>query len=586
MAGQKLELTWVGKNKPVKLEPRLLLEVPEKSYCAKTKHKGDIFDNMLIHGDNLLALKALESKFAGQVKCVYIDPPYNTGAAFDHYDDNMEHSIWLGLMKLRLISLRNLLSSEGSIWISIDDSEQAYLKLLCDEVFGRENFIANLPTIMNLKGNQDEFGFAGTHEYTIVYAKDKSKLKLNLFPIDEEDLSSDWLTDAIGFFKKGATLKRTGADAPRGKRPYGFFPILIGKNLEVQSISEEEFSQIYNPVEKTFDDAFVNELKMKYEKLGYSVILPTSNDEKTSWRWGFDKVKRESGEIIVLGKNGDYSLYKKQRPEIGELPSKKPKSLFYKPQYSSGNGTNQIKALFGTKAFDYPKPEELLADFLTIATNEGDLVLDSFLGSGTSAAVAHKMHRRWIGIELMDHCYSCCIPRLQKVVDGEDKGGVTKQSNWQGGGGFRFYELAPSLIKKDAYGVSVIDSEKFDEARLAEAVCKIMGFTYKPSAEEYFIHGQSTENAYIYVTTNYMTAEHMRSISQALGSKRYLSICCKAFEDVPADCENLNVQKIPKAILDKCEWGKDDYSLNVKNLPMADSVKAKSNVNSQQELDL
>jgi adenine-specific DNA-methyltransferase len=305
------------------------------------------------------------------------------------------------------------------------------------------------------------------------------------------------------------------------------------------------------------------------------------------WRYSQSTINEiiNSGEQIVISK----VPFRPNHVKDGGKP-KKMKNLLSVAHYNMAtneDATAESEVLFGNEdSFDNPKPEMLISTLIDAVTEKGDLVLDSFLGSGTTAAVAHKMGRRWIGVELGDHCYSHCISRLHKVIDGDDMGGVSKTCDWQGGGGFRFYELAPSLIKKDEYGVNVIDSEKFDEARLAEAVCKIMGFTYKPSAEEYFIHGQSTENAYIYVTTNYMTAEHMRSISQALGSKRYLSICCKAFEDVPADCENLNVQKIPKAILDKCEWGKDDYSLNVKNLPMADSVKAKSNVNSQQELDL
>ena len=219
------------------------------------------------------------------------------------------------------------------------------------------------------------------------------------------------------------------------------------------------------------------------------------------------------------------------------------------------------------KSFDTPKPERLIQRILTLATNPGDLVLDSFLGSGTTAAVAHKMGRRWIGVELGDHCYTHCKVRLDKVIDGEDAGGITKAVGWKGGGGYRFYELAPSLITRDQWGQEVINKE-YNPEMLAEAVCKLEGFTYAPSETEYFIHGYSTERDYIYVTTTYLKAEHLRALSDLVGSERTLLVCCKGFSS-GVRLPNLTVKKIPKAVLDKCEYGHDDYSLNVKNLPMS-----------------
>ncbi len=194
---QKLELTWIGKDQQPKLEPRILIEDPEKSYGDKNT------ENMLIYGDNLLALKALEQDFAGEIKCVAIDPPYNTGSAFDSYDDGLEHSLWLNLMKPRLEILKNLLSDDGSIWINIDDNECHYLKILCDEVFGRANFVACLPTVMNLKGNQDQFGFAGTHEYTLVYAKNYPTCTFFEFDLNEDEMD-EWELDESGYYKRGA----------------------------------------------------------------------------------------------------------------------------------------------------------------------------------------------------------------------------------------------------------------------------------------------------------------------------------------------------------------------------------------------
>ena len=222
------------------------------------------------------------------------------------------------------------------------------------------------------------------------------------------------------------------------------------------------------------------------------------------------------------------------------------------------------------------KPEAQIKRILEMSTEEGDLVLDSFLGSGTTAAVAHKMGRRWIGIELGDHCYTHCLPRLQKVIDGTDQSGISKAVDWKGGGGFRFFELGESLILKDKWGQEIIN-KKFNAEMLAQAVCKLEGFIYAPSKEEYFIHGHSTEHDFIFVTTNFMQAEYLKSISEQVGEKRSLLICCKGFEKT-AEFSNLTVKKIPKAVLDKCEYGHDDYSLNVANLPMSAPVAVQADL--------
>ena len=586
MAGQKLELTWVGKDKAPKLEPRLLLEIPEKSYHASEKHgEDDQFENMLIHGDNLLALKALEDKYTGQVKCVYIDPPYNTGSAFEHYDDNLEHSIWLGLIRDRIKILHTLLSNEGAIFIQIDDNEQAYLKVIMDEIFGRENFVNCITVKMSeasgIKMSHAERRLPKLKEYILVYKKEN--IKLHVVKIPKEKWDNEYKTMIVGISDEElAKVKEIVANVNRTEEDEKIVQNILDK------ASYRPLSQIYKDKglkdakeKNAFNYENAHRIFQTVSMSGGTTLAVAESRKKLKKNIFFAHVTAEKKMYVI---KGDYDEEMK-KPRVQVLFADE--YLTYNPcDLWTDIKTTGLDNEGGVDFKNSKKPELLIERILKMVTQPGDLVLDSFLGSGTTAAVAHKMRRRWIGVELGNHCFSHCIPRLKSVIDGSDQSGISKSVNWQGGGGFRFYELAPSLIKKDEYGVNVIDSEKFDEARLAEAVCKIMGFTYKPSAEEYFIHGQSTENAYIYVTTNYMTAEHMRSISQALGSKRYLSICCKAFEDVPADCENLNVQKIPKAILDKCEWGKDDYSLNVKNLPMADSVKAKSNVNSQQELDL
>lgn len=270
------------------------------------------------------------------------------------------------------------------IFISIDDNEQAQLKLLCDEVFGNDNKIGVLPTIMNLKGNQDEFGFAGCHEYTIVYSKKKDSCNIGQLEIDEEKLD-DWLQDEIGYYKKGATLKRTGTDAPREKRPYCYFPILVSKrNHHIRSIEKEEYKKIFNPTERTFDDLYVDYIVNKYRELGYDVILPIVNGIKASWRWGFDTVCKDRNEIIVIGESESISLYKKQRPELGDLPTKKAKSILYRAQYSSGNGTAQLKSLKLENAFSNPKPVDLIMDLCQVGSCKTSTILDFFAGSGTT----------------------------------------------------------------------------------------------------------------------------------------------------------------------------------------------------------
>jgi adenine-specific DNA-methyltransferase len=229
----------------------------------------------------------------------------------------------------------------------------------------------------------------------------------------------------------------------------------------------------------------------------------------------------------------------------------------------------EILALYpDQEPFGTPKPERLLKQIITIATKEGDLVLDSFAGSGTTGAVAHKMKRRWIMVELGEHAYTHVIPRLNKVIDGSDPGGVTEATEWSGGGGFRCFHLAPSLLDKDRFGNLVI-SKQYNAAMLAEAMCKIMGFAYAPSDELYWQQGRSTENDFLYVTTQTLTREQLAKLSDEVGDHRSLLICCAAFRGKADAFPNLTLKKIPSAVLAKCEWGHDDYSLNVANLPKA-----------------
>jgi adenine-specific DNA-methyltransferase len=528
----KLELTWPGKEERPRLEPRILIEDPAKSYHAKVRRDGDIFDNMLIKGDNLLALKALEQDYAGQVKCVFIDPPYNTGSAFTHYDDGLEHSLWLSLMRDRLEIIKRLLADDGSLWITIDDNEAHYLKVMCDEIFGRSNFVSNVVWQKKYSKQNDAKWLSTSHDHIILYAKNKELWRPNQVERTEEQL-------------KG--YKNIDND-PRG--PWQSVVYTCSK-------TRAERPNLYYGI--------------KHPRTG-ELVFPSE-----SRVWGYDPARHEQhvrDGLIWWGKDNE-----KDKPRLKSFLHKVGKGLVPDTLWlRDDSGDNQdakreAMALNGKDVFTTPKPERLLGKILMVATKPGDLVLDSFAGSGTTGAVAHKLGRRWIMVEIGEHADTHIAPRLQKVIDGTDQGGISKAVDWKGGGGFRYFTLAPSLLEQDRYGNWVI-AKDYNPAMLAEAMCKHMGFTYAPTSDpqEYWRHGASTETDFIYVTTQALTHEACARISHDVGPERSLLICCKAF-DADADAfENLTLVKIPTSILQKCEWGRDDYSLNIQNLPEADDA--------------
>ena len=519
----KLELTWIGKDQRPRLEPRILLESSARSYHAKQRVTDkDLFDNRLIKGDNLLALKSLEAEFAGQVKCVFIDPPYNTGSAFTHYDDGVEHSIWLSLMRDRLEIIRRLLSDDGSLWITIDDREMPYLRVLLDEIFGRKSFVAQ--NVWQKRYSRDNNSAIGdVHDYVICYAIDAERFKTIRNRIEPD--------------AKTRSAYRNPNNDPRG--PWRLVP-MSGAELRPNQqypVTTPSGKIIYPP-----------------EGRHWSVLEPKFLDLVAEGK-------------VFFGKKGDSApgLIRYFSEIEGLVP------WTWWPHEEVGHtdeSKKEIHALFGkTAAFDTPKPERLLKRVLEIATNPGDLVLDSFAGSGTTGAVAHKMGRRWIMVELGEHCHTHIIPRLQKVIDVEDTGGISEAVNWQGGGGFRYYKLAPSLLRQDAYGQWVINKE-YNAEMLAQALCKLEGFTYAPSDAHYWMHGHSTERDFIYVTTANLNHEQLQQLSDEVGAERSLLVLCTAFRG-RGDYPNLTVKKIPKQVLSRCEWGHDDYSLQVESLPKA-----------------
>lgn len=496
----KLELTWVGKYEEEKLEPRILIEDKSKSY-------GDsCTENMLIHGDNLLALKALENEYRGRIKCVYIDPPYNTGSAFEQYDDDLEHSIWLGIMKRRLEIIRELLSDDGTLWISIDDDEGHYLKVLCDEVFGRSNFISTViwQKIHSIKN--DARYLSENHDFILVYSRNKDKVKFNLLP----------RTEAMN-----ARYKNPDND-PRGPWQSG------------DLVANEERTNGYYDVVSPKTGKVFNVPKGKHWVYSQENML---------------KLIEENG--VWFGKDGN-SFPRKKRFLADVMDGRKGDTWWTSDEVGHNQEAKResIKLFGKSNAFATPKPERLIERILQLATDEGDIVLDSFLGSATTVAVAHKMNRRWIGIEMGEHIISHCKFRMDLVIDGED-GGVSKNNNWQGGGGYKFYELAePLLVKNTTLPIYQINPS-YTWDMVCEAICKIEGFTYKPSGE---FQGYSSENRFIHITEEFVNTKYVMSVMKSLGDKQSLLIYCKKNQADMILPENVEVKKIPKDLLNKCNF--------------------------------
>lgn len=455
-------LNWIGKEQVVNHDKDVAFRLLNKDSKLSTKEDSE---NLIIEGDNLEALKALMPYYAGQVKCIYIDPPYNTGNEKWVYNDRVNspeirkwlgkvvgsegedlnrHDKWLCMMYPRLKLLRDLLADDGVIFISIDDAEIYNLRIILDDIFEEDNIIAVLPTVMNLKGNQDEFGFAGTHEYTVVYAKDKLRAKVKEFGLDEEEFE-EWEEDEYGYFKKGANLKSTGVNAPREKRQNLYFPVYIS------------------------DD---NQIHIEQKRKSDLKIYPITDKKEMSWRWSKNKIAKESHNLIVIREGNTVSIYKKQRPGLGDLPSKKPKTIFYKPEYSSGNGTNQMKTIFGSKVFDNPKPLDLIKDLISLVADSDDIVLDSFAGSGTTAHAVlelnkedeEKGNRKFILIQIPEEikedstAYKAGFrqvievtrKRVEKVIDGVP---TAKNERFKEGlgGGFQFMRLGTPLFDNEGF---------------------------------------------------------------------------------------------------------------------------------------
>jgi adenine-specific DNA-methyltransferase len=575
---QRLELTWIGKGQEPEVEPRILLHDPSKDYGDPDS------ENMLIHGDNLLALKALEQQYAGQVKCIYIDPPYNTGAAFEYYDDNLEHSIWLRLMRARLTILRNLLSMDGTIWIQIDDEEQAYLKVLCDEVFGRSNFInmisVNMKNIAGASGGGEDKRLKKNCEYILAYARDYSLLPLFNGPYSYTEMSE--LIQQ--YIDEGKSWKYTTVLLEPGEKEY-YGSTVDGDGNEIKVYLRK------NPVMMSIKQVARRDgitEKEAYKKYGVSVFRTTN--AQSSIRTRIMDYRNEEGiqeDLISIeyvprtGKNrgvmyeqfykGDKCnlfVWLRDTSEVidGELYKKDLQGTYWDMNAWMKN----VEKEGGVDFPDGKKPEQLVGQIIEMTTSPGELVLDSFLGSGTTAAAAHKLNRGWIGIEMGNHAYSHCKVRLDRVIDNDDPRGITSSANWQGGGGYKFYELAPTLIVKDEHGNNVF-SDKYNPQMLVAAVTKVNGYFYSPDPEIFWKQGYSQDNSFIYVTTQYLTAAMLDSLAKEVDAFESLLICAPAFDvGLNKRYDNITVKKIPQSVLDKCEYGVDNYNLNIVEVPECD----------------
>jgi len=561
----KLELTWLGKyDAQNSIEPRILIENPAYSYGeveAAILPNGKIWNgNMIIHGDNLLALKSLEDHYAGCVKCVYIDPPFNTGSRIDAdgneigYDDGIEHSIWLDMMYKRLRSIYKLLRPDGALFVHLDDNEADYCKVLLDEVFGRNNFMnritveARSPSAFSTVNP----GMFVASEYILYYAKNRKLLT-------EKQMKSKRQPDYA--YNKYIT----NYDSPFEE--WKFIPVSQAfQETGITASNPESLMKKYNDFIIRNADRICRYTAISDSGAGQKIVELKKQSLLEPDR--ILKLERINLDDVYVVNGQQLSFYSKNIREInGEKCATMPLTDIWTDIAWEGIAKE------GNVTFKRgKKPERLIQRCIEMVSDEGDIVLDSFLGSGTTAAVAHKMKRKYIGIELGTHAYSHCYERLKSIVDGVDSSGVSKFENWKGGGGFKFYELAPSLLKKDTHGHLVINKE-YNADMLAAAMAKMEGFTYEPSTEIFWKQGHSSETDFIYTTTQFVTVESLGAILDTMADGESLLVCCKAFQP---ECKNfssrISVKKIPSVLLGRCEFDHDDYSLNIIELPQTEEI--------------
>ena len=550
----KLELTWYGKDEPIRVEPRLLIENTELSNTAADPET----QNMLIHGDNLLALKALESKFAGQVKCIYIDPPFNTGQAFENYDDNLEMSIWLDLMRSRLQIIHTLLKDDGTLFVHIDDQNLPYLTLLLDEIFGKQNRLYLITFKQGAATGHKAInpGCVTTTNFILIYSKSKEH----------------WHPNRL-YTNRGSRDKRYGNFITNINDPFPSWNLitLTEAFAEERKLSIKEARAFIKSYPEQMDQFVLEHCESVIQ-----LVNPDYNSVGAETRAMIDESRNKPNEILRQVRDGYSDIYLLNGKRI----------IFYRDKLKKVDGeyvpgeplttlwddllSNNLHNEGGVNFPKGKKPEALIKRCIELSSDLGDIVLDSFLGSGTTAAVAHKMKRRWIGIEMGKQAYTHCKPRIDDAIANNDASGITKSVDWQGGGGYRFYEVAPTLINKDPFDEYVIN-EDYDANMLAAAVALHEGFRYQPDGDLFWKQSVGNENSYLFVTTRHLNSPYLDSIKDTMEDGEYLIIACRSFDNgLDKAYDNIAVKKIPQMLLERCEFGKTDYNLNIVHPPVYD----------------
>lgn len=546
---QKLELTWVGKNNPeydiANIEPRILEERTDLSYGDK------VSENMIIHGDNLLALKALLPEYEGKVKCIYIDPPYNTGSAFEHYDDNVEHSTWLSLMTTRMELLKVLLKKDGGvILVHLDDSELHYMKVVMDQIFGRNNYVNSIviqsSTPSGTKLAHKSKTILKTKDTILVYKKEGS------LSIKPQYIATSNITNFNSFFEvideekeiyKVTSLRDVLLANGIIQSKETLDSLKLERNQRLEDFCIKFKANIFRKQPSMPDEVKVLTKQQPERIFKYADADGRRHYAMNGYRFAFlDSAVRK-----IDGTEKITQLLCDLWPDIS----------FHGTQYEGDNSFPAGK-----------KPEKLIMRILDMFTDKDDLVLDSFLGSGTTAAVAHKMKRKYIGVEMGEQAYTHTKVRLDKVIDGTGQTGINEIVGWKKGGGYKFYELAPSFVAIDEFGNPVIDSY-YNDTKLIRAMCKLTNYTFAPSATEYWKQGKGQVNNSLYVTTQMLSVAMVQQIASLLGTNETLLICPKKFEPGCQSVDSrITIKKIPQSILKACQFGMKEYLLPIKEVEM------------------
>ena len=559
----KLELTWFGKDEPMHIEPRLLIENTELSNTDTDPNT----ENILIHGDNLLALKALEPMYAGQIKCIYIDPPFNTGQAFEHYDDNLEHSIWLNLMYERFKLLYRLLEANGMFWIHLDDVEVHYCKVVLDEIFSRHNFVSHITYERSAVAGLGQGGYlVNTTEHILLYKKGVLPDKVNL---SYEELGFNIIKRynryVADFGERKLVREFTAKSNGEIVRVYEHTGVVI-ETISLRDVKNRE-AEIRSDFAAHIDTLFRGNRVQKENEFQNDIIDSLEKGKFYSVDYIPSRGKNKDEETTLYYNNCELLSWLKDTTtlENGMLTkSQKMTTLWKHGEIPKADIANEGGVYFPRSK----KPEQLLRRIIEMSTEPGDYILDSFLGSGTTAAVAHKMGRRWIGVEMGDHAYTHCKTRMDNVIGSSDSLGITKSESWQGGGGYRFYELAPSLINEDPFGEYVINPD-YDADMLATAVALHEGFTYKPNSDMFWKQSVGNEKSYLFVTTRHLNSTFLDSIKDSMEDDEYLIIACRSFESgLDKAYDHITLKKIPQMLLSRCEFDKTDYNLNIVHPPV------------------